>query len=292
MSGDARHTQGQALIELLVAMLALVPLVFGVVWIGTLQGVQQATIAAARSVAFECTVRPLLCEPDAARDALAAETRQRFFAHPRIAQDDEGATPDAQDPRQRTPLWVDRRGVPLLERFEDVQVEVQPVSFDSPSGALHAVGRVADDAISRLSSVAGPGRFGLVLEAGLLQSRITVDLARGRSSTTWVQRLLPIPLTFRERLTLLTNAWSASGPYGDAPDSVESRVYAGARLPAVDPAVDAAWLGVRALLGAAGALGLEPAADALRWHAFDVDRLPPGRRGPDAATASLPPVSP
>ena len=292
MYGEARDAKGQALIELLVAMLALVPLAFGVVWLGTLQEVRQAAIAAARSVAFECTVRPARCEPDAPRDGLVAETRQRFFAHSGLAHQIEGIRLDEQDPHRRAPRWVDRQGAPLLERFEDVQVDVQRVSFDSPSGALQAAGKLAGDALLRLSSVAGPGRFGLGLEAGLLQSRIVVDLSRKRSATDWVQRLLPIPLTFRERLTLLTHDWSASGPYGDAPDSVETRVYAGARLPAIDPAVDAGWLGARALLGVAGALRLEPGADSLRWHAFDVDRLPPVRYRLDRSGASLPTDSP
>ncbi len=89
-----------------------------------------------------------------------------------------------------------------------------------------------------------------------------------------------MPITTRASLTVLTDAWNASGPYGEAPDSVETRVAEGARLPVIETAIEAGWLPVRGLLSVAAALGFESSAGLLRWHEIDVDLVPPDRIAP------------
>jgi hypothetical protein len=273
-----RTQRGQALVELLVAMLALVPLLFGIVWVGKLVDMQQATIAAARALAFECTVRIDACRSADAHPELADQTRRRFFASP-------GGVPRSDDVASgtvhrgdRNPLWTDRRGEPLLERFEDVTVAVVPARFDSPLAFAGGQGDAAfPGAVRVLSELAGPGRFGLDIEGGFVDARVRAHVARGRSAGDWVGRLLPAPVVLRAHRTILTDAWNASGPYGDAPDSVETRVTAGARLPGVEPAIDAGWLPVRGLLAVGAVLGFESRASLLRWHEIDVDLVPPDR---------------
>jgi xylulose-5-phosphate/fructose-6-phosphate phosphoketolase len=79
MRTEARPQRGQALVEALVAMIALVPLMLLVVLLGKFQSMQQATIAASRTLAFECTVRPGDCSDAPARAMLAEDARRRHF---------------------------------------------------------------------------------------------------------------------------------------------------------------------------------------------------------------------
>ncbi|MFM1987645.1 MAG: hypothetical protein RJA99_602 [Pseudomonadota bacterium] len=294
MCGDRRSASGQALTELLVALVALVPLLFGVVWLGKVIDARHATIAAARALAFECTVRIEACASADAHPELAAETRRRFFSDPRFGLRTDDAAEGAVTRADRHPFWTDRRGAPLLERYEDVSVAVRELRFDSPLSFAGGQGSaMVPGALRLLSELGGPGRFGLALDGGLVEAQVRATLSRSRPADGWTARLLSMPLTIQARLAVLTDAWNASGPYGDAPDTVETRVEAGARVPAADPLIEAGWLGARALLGTASLLRLEPAADALRWREIDVDLVPPDRTGDGVAgpeSGALPPT--
>jgi len=261
-------------VELLVALIAMLPLFFGMVWLAKVLDVQQATIAAARALAFECTVRLDACADSGGHPELATETRRRFFAAHRLGLRSDGVAAGAPRVDERNAMWVDRTGAALLERFEDVTVSVAPVRFDSP------LAFAAGQGVSNLASgVGGPGRFGLRIDGGFVDARVQTRLSRSRSRDGWVSRLVAMPLVLGAHLTVLTDAWNASGPYGGAPDSVETRVSAGSRLPLADPVIDVGWLGARGLLAIADVLQIEPSASALRWREIDVDLVPPDRLG-------------
>jgi hypothetical protein len=283
MCADRRTVRGQAIVELLVAMLALVPLYFGVVWVAKVLDVQQATVAAARALAFECTVRPAACADPAAHPELAEDTRLRFFSSHRLGLRSDGAL--AARPNA---FWVDRRGDALLERLDDVTVDVVPGRFDSPLGFAGGLGDGFPRAVRVLSELAGPGRFGLDLEGGLVEARVETRLARSRPGDGWVRSLTAMPIAMSARTAILTDAWNASGPYGDEADSVESRVTEGTRVPGLDAAIAAGWLPVRGLLAIGAALGFESRAAELRWHEIDVDLVPPDRLGRRADVPLLP----
>ena len=268
------RAHGQALVELLVALIALLPLFFGMAWLAKVIDMQQATIAAARALAFECTVRPDACRDADGHPELAVETRRRFFAAHRIGLRSDDAATGVPGAAERNALWVDRGGNALLERFEDVTASVGPARFDSP--LAFAAGQGAADLVSWLG---GPGRFGLQLDGGFFEARVETVVSRSAPADGWVSRLMSMPLSLGARLTILSDAWNASGPYGDAADSVETRVAAGARLPVADPLIDAGWLAVRGLLAVADFLQVEPSASSLRWHEVDVDLVPPDRLG-------------
>lgn len=274
------RAHGQALVELLVALIALLPLFFGMAWLAKVLDLQQATIAGARALAFECTVRLDACRDADGHPELAVETRRRFFAAHRFGLRSDDAAAGEPGVAERNAMWVDRSGNALLERFEDVTVSVGPARFDSP--LAFAAGQGAADLVSRLG---GPGRFGLQLGGGFVEARVETVVSRSAPADGWVARLMSMPLSLGARLTVLTDAWNASGPYGEAADSVETRVAAGARLPVADPLIDAGWLGVRGLLAVADFLQVEPSASSLRWHEVDVDLVPPDRLGGGAAPA-------
>jgi hypothetical protein len=268
------RAHGQALVELLVALIALLPLFFGMAWLAKVLDMQQATIAAARALAFECTVRLDACRDADGHPELAVETRRRFFAAHRLGLRSDEAASGVPATGERNAMWVDRGGNALLERFEDVTVSVGPARFDSP--LAFAAGQGAADLVSRLG---GPGRFGLQLDGGFVEARVEALVSRSAPADGWVSRLMAMPLSLSARLTILTDGWNASGPYGEAADSVETRVAAGARLPVADPLIDAGWLAVRGLLAVADFLQVEPSASSLRWHEVDVDLVPPDRLG-------------
>ena len=132
MSAEPRRTRahGQALVELLVAMIALLPLFFGMAWLAKVLDMQQATIAAARALAFECTVRLDACRDAEGHPELAVETRRRFFAAHHLGLRSDDAAAGEPGVAERNAMWVDRFGKALLERFEDVTVSVGPARFD------------------------------------------------------------------------------------------------------------------------------------------------------------------
>lgn len=279
---------GQALIELMVALLAIIPLYFGVVWLARLLDLQQATISAARQLAFECTVRPDRCDPKHQDASLAGEIRRRAFSSETagvLSNDTASGLPGLAE---RRAFWVDRDGASLIERFEDVHIELVPERFNSPFAfAQGQAERAFPGALQTLSSLAGPGRFGLDLAGGFISARVSTKVSASAPADAWITRMMSMPLTLNARLAILTDAWNASAPYGPQPDSVQTRVESGARVPLVEEGLRAAWLPVRALLETAAFIGFESSAQSFRPHAIDVDRVPPDRLGSAAAPSSL-----
>lgn len=285
----ASRQRGQALVEALIAMIAFVPLLYGMAWVAQLIDLRQATQQAARAVAFDCTVRPQACTSAASSPTVAGEIRRRHFAGHGGPVRSGDVLSGAVTRETRRTNWVDRSGGSLLVQWEDVSITLAQPRFDSPLAfAGSSAERVFPGAARTVSELAGPGRFGLDIEGGLVDATVQARVAAGAASDAWLARLMPVALTIRANVALLTDAWNASGPYGDAPDSVETRVTDGARLPIIDPLIDAGWLAVRGLLAVAGALRIEPAARALRWHETDVDLVPPDRLGDTPVAAPRP----
>lgn len=290
-----RAARGQALVEAQVAALALLPAVAVVVLLGKAFAAQHATQAAARQLAFECSARPQSCAP-ALADGVADELRLRHFgvaAHaPRSGERPASASVDAE---ALEPLLFDRGGRPMLSRWGDVAAGAASQRFDAVSAlAAGQGGRVVAGATRLVEAIAGPSRFGLALDGGLLVARVEASLSPGASrggSASGRATLAPDawPLVFRGRTAVLTDAWAAAAVDGTHPASLRARVEAGQRLPAfglpvnvAESAIDAGYAGTRALLAvlASAPIPLEPAARAFRYHEVPVDRLPSDRWAP------------
>jgi hypothetical protein len=275
-----RRQFGQSLVELTVALAAMLPLFLAIAMLAKYQDLQQATIAASRLLAFECVVRSTACSPGSNSPALVAEVRDRAFGRSRtgIVTDLSGnaarlVTPD--------PFWVDRAGRPLIEDPAHITADVRRQRFDSPlSLAAGVAERSFPGAVQLISNAAGPGRFNLQMDAGLLEANVSVQVAASAAPDGWVRRLAPMSLRLAARTAVLTDGWTASQPYGTRPDSVATRVTAGAKLPALEPVLDAAYLPVRGLIAAAGAVGLEPNGGRFAFRSVDVDLVPPDRLAP------------
>jgi hypothetical protein len=271
--------RGQAMVEVAVALLALVPLLLGIVLVAKYQDLQRAAVAASRLVAFECTVRIDACTPGRVRPELLDEARQRVFGPARAPIRSAIDSRSVAESPAGDPFWADRAGRPLVERLSDVSLEIRNQHFTSPLSLAAGLGeRTFPGAVQLVSELGGPGRFGLALEGGLVDARVTLQVARSAPDGGAVPRsLLALPLRLSARAAVLTDAWTASGPRGAGSDTVEARVFAGARLPLLEPALDAGYLPIRGLLSLAGAVGLEPSAGRFRHRWVDVDRVPPDR---------------
>ncbi|MEY4862686.1 MAG: hypothetical protein RLZ51_781 [Pseudomonadota bacterium] len=235
---------GQSLIEGLVGLMALVPILFGAIWLARLIDLQQATVLAAREAAFECTVLPSGCPAGGRPDPASLQAFDRASSV----------------------LWQTVRPGDPDDPMRGISVHWEPLRFNTPFAfARGSASQSIPNAVDLLSNLAGPGRFGLSLDAGLSRARVSVSLAGS--------------MRLESALAVLSDDWMARAPEGPAPDTVRSRVDRGQRIPYVDEALRAGWWPVRGLLQLASWVGLEPAASEFSPYFIDVDRVPPDRLG-------------
>ncbi len=293
----AASQRGQALVEATVLAAALLPFLLAVPLIAKYQDIRHAAISAARTAAFECSIRPDNCDGPAAEAAAAGELRRRHFAsHGRdLLSNDAPQDPGAAGDRNR--FWVDQRGAPLLARFDDVRLDMSTASSDAIAGA-----------VARWNTgllPAGPGAFGLVAEAGLATASVQASVSPGRTLAQWLVRPAGLQLALSAQAAILVDAWNASSGKGAEPRSFESRVDQGRRLPGLGSS--AGQLAVAAGLAPSGSLGdggegaeglidslytpvrelitgpllapVEPRGSLFRYHQIDVDVVPADRLG-------------
>lgn len=195
--------RGQAIIEFLVGALVLIPLFLLLPLLGKYLDIKQATIAASRKLAFECTVRYADCSNLNGNPSFADEIRMRFFAgdeSPVLTNDLPGQ--DAVQPGQGNPLWVDNRGRPLLENYSDVGIRADASDIDPGPGLVASL------------LEAGPDTFGLNLSQGLFNARVQAQLSTSNGGTDFLTQLDSLFLKMQFHTAIMTNAWTANGPGG------------------------------------------------------------------------------
>lgn len=302
--------RGQALVEAVVLAVALVPLLLAVPLLAKYQDIRHAAIAASRTAAFECSVRPDDCADVPAQAALADDLRRRHFArHDHDLLTDDALADDAPA-QQRNRFWVDRRGQNLLARHSDLSVNVGVGASDAARGAWSRAG--SDEAggvgaaVSAASAVAGPGAFGLEVDKGMVTAQVRARVSLNRTLAQWLSRPEGMRLALTGKTAVLVDAWNASAGKGESPSSFESRVEQGRRLPGLGEA--AGMLAVAGQAAPAGALGsiagaepedaidllyspirllitspllapVEPRGALFRYHEIDVDVVPDDRIG-------------
>jgi hypothetical protein len=202
MNNGVRPQRGQAMVEFMVAAMVVIPLFLLVPLIGKYLDIKQSSIAASRKLAFECTVRYEDCASLNTNPAFADEVRTRFFsgnANEVLSNDRPAA--DALTDANGNPLWVDRQGRPLLERFSDVGIRADQRNVDV--GAASA---------ANIAPQVGPQQFGLDLDGGMFDARVQVRLSRNNGGADFLTQLDSLSLTMQHHTAILTNAWAASGP--------------------------------------------------------------------------------
>jgi hypothetical protein len=203
----ARRLRGQALVELLVASAALVPLVVGIVLVGRLQDVRTAVVQSARYAAFGQALG------EASTADVQSEVRARFFGHPEHAP----RAADRRDDRAgANPHWVDvLRPVPMIREPADVTVRL--ANRPPPGAAARAMSSTVAG-VDRITALTG-GTFGLE-RRGYVGAEVDVRLAALPSLARREAR----PLSLHARAAVLGRDWSAAGP-------AETAVRASALVP-------------------------------------------------------------
>ncbi|MBU6269774.1 MAG: hypothetical protein KGQ67_00605 [Betaproteobacteria bacterium] len=252
------------------ALLALVPLLLAIVWLGKVVGLRQSVIQASRLVAFECTVRLPVCDHPEGAALLAREARARVFAPT-----DAPVRSPVADYGPLDPFLARGSGRAGATAPEAVSVNIAARRFDA--GLNVALARPADDLppLAWLSAVAGPARFGHEITDGLRVATVkaSLPLAGGPWRDT-------VRVSLSADTAVLSGAWQAIGPRGAHPDHLENRVRSGAQLHAVyETAVGLRYAPVLGLLSLMGGIGLEPRAGGFRHGVFDVDVVPLDRIG-------------
>ncbi|MFP5405964.1 MAG: hypothetical protein ACLGHY_06365, partial [Gammaproteobacteria bacterium] len=153
-----------------------------------------------------------------------------------------------------------------------------PGASPSPGGA-GILAPVPPGAAEVLNRLAGPARFGLGIDKGMVEARVQVQVAASHAGKKGFASLDPLSLTMRARTAILSDAWLASGPR-DGEASTAARTDAGARLDALrETRITAGYQLTRWALELMGAVGLEPSAGDFRYHAADPGVVPADRVG-------------
>ena len=215
MSPRRHSASGQAIVEMLVVLLALVPLWFMVLTLTGLQDIAIATQSAARYVAFDHALAP----ENAASVALRA--RRHFF--------DGGAGPVAGGDLHAEAgwsvypgLWLDpATGARWVDTPSAVAVEMHDTALEGPAGAASRAALAA----ASLAAPLAPGRFDLHAHGpGVASVRVVLGSIALPG--------LPQPLELGARLGVLGDPWAAAGP-----GEVAARVRGLAALRVLDPVV-------------------------------------------------------
>jgi hypothetical protein len=275
--------RGQALIELLIAAIVLLPLFWAVVMLGKYLSIQDSTINASRWLAFECTVRTSDCLSNPTELTDATRLWALHFSAADTAIQSRSGSGGPTSALNANPLWTDHRQRRLLSGASSVQSSITEDSFDAgESVALSGPGSVTSN--TALMAQAGPERFGFSPRSGLLRFAVqarteSVGGSFVSSRGAQIGGGLSVPaLTLSARSAILVDSWNASSSLGADPDSVESRV-----LQARDPVALAGdsdqpdYSAIRFWLRQLGSVGLEPAANQFEFRSLAVDVLPHDR---------------
>jgi hypothetical protein len=270
--------RGQALIESLVAASVLVPLLILGLYLAKVQSVQQSSIAASRALAFECQISFVACGNFSSNSVLADEVRRRHFMHPSLPVFSGEAANDGAAIGAKQMLWNSHRGTALLESYADVGFRIDPDTFNAGSGVAGNLGQsIATNALNLVSAIAGPSRFGLNWQGGLIDAKVQANLSKSSASNSLVASLDAIPLSMKAHTATLTDGWNASSAVGGESSSTQTRVDQGRKLPLLEPAVDILYAPTRAFIWVAEGAQVEPQARRFKYHEVDVSVVPPDR---------------
>ncbi len=190
----------------------------------------------------------------------------------------------ADDPpaAERNPL-VDRSPQPrtdrTLQRHRRAR-RCQPFDAGLSLPRRHRVDR-RRDAAQLLSDVAGPGRFGLDIGGGLVAARVQLSASAALRPPTSAGSSLDSARIHAAPPCSPTRGTRSARPYAGG-RSVESRVGRGRQLTSLyEASIDARYAAGARIHRLMGLIGLEPSADAFRYHDARPRRASrrPDRRG-------------
>lgn len=258
----AQQVRGQALIEALVGTTILVLVLLVLVALAKVQAVELAATHLARELAFDCAVQPHKCSATSAVDGSEARLRARLAGHGRV---DYG----------HLALWTDKAGDPLIESGADVNLSVKHEPFGAASGVLKNGKRFAGLSAGRiLSKLAGPDKFGLQIQHGLITTTAGLGIQQSHRDAAGIDLLTGMALRPTAKASMLLDTWQASGPYG-GPHSVDAKVDKGRRLKFnIEKGFRAAYLGTKAAMLSMRLLLMENQAHKFEHYNVPMDLVP------------------
>lgn len=195
-----QRQHGQAMTEFIVAMAVLLPLFFGIVYVGKFADIKHQAVQASRFAAFERALDPSAKQEDNA--VLVEETRARFFTdgsrnQGKIGYEDN--TNGLATAATLNSLWSDLSGTPLIQTYQDPNTGI---SVNVSSNNSLAVGAFVpiDDGSQAL--------FNNLNTGGQVQADVEVPIANIAS--------LPAPLNnlnvkVAARTVVAGDAWNGGG---------------------------------------------------------------------------------
>jgi hypothetical protein len=264
----ARFQRGQAITEFVVAMLVLLPLVLGVIYIGKYEDVKYSAIQASRYVAFERVLDPSSAPRHKTDPVLAEETRARFFTDPMPSNHGAVGYQDSTQGRTLSTNWYGTGGDPAINPISGIGVAVQPAT------GLQIPLNQAFDSLARANFD--------IKDPGVAEADVTVPLA----NVVHFAPLSNLNLTIDAKTTVLTDGYNAGGADPGAPNNVHDRVYFDwgivlGKIPGLKTAMDAIDNSIVAKLGWQALSG----TDGPRWGCVTPDVVP------SDATSQSPPVN-
>lgn len=181
---------GAATTELIVAMLAALPIFILLPMLGKLQDIAQAAQQGARYAAFESAVRGGSSAHAASDAVLASEVRRRLMGASLAPVKTGDVAGDVA--AHRNLFWVTHKGTPILQRFdEDVKLSMKR---DSRRMGLFLVDQLA-------------GQLDLPDETLVTASvQVTPQLA------DFGEPFSAVPIVVTRKVALLTDTWAATDP--------------------------------------------------------------------------------
>lgn len=174
----AKHTaqRGQAMTEFVVALLALLPIVLGVIYLGKYEDMKYSTVQASRYAAFERVFDPSAAHKSST--VLAEETRERFFVDPTLRNSGAVAFQDSSTGLQTAGTlaknWFGTGSEPLVQNnYEGIQVTL---NSSQASGAIAKVDSLVVD-LNYKGSIQDPGIQKAQVQVPLVTPSIFSDLA-------------------------------------------------------------------------------------------------------------------
>jgi hypothetical protein len=274
-----KSCRGQALVEVILVSGLLVVLFALATFLAKVSDIRWQTSLASRTLAFDCATMASRCTNLPADASVVDDMRRRHYGDPQRAVMSRDALDASQSGADSRPFWLDRKSAPLVASMTDVGATVEGVNFDAWSGAL---GRSGGGAVSQVMQ-AGPSRFGLNLNEGLLRGRVQADIAKGGPSD-FRSQIDRLALNIVGQTAVLGDSWTASGP-GDRADlpniaatSVANRVNQGKDIPVISAFVRLANKPLIAFMQVVDFLGLEPNGREFKYQSIDMDVTPQDRR--------------
>jgi hypothetical protein len=213
MTSHVQFERGQAMTEFVVAMLIVVPLVLGVIYIGKYEDLKFSAIQASRHAAFDRVFDPLARHKNST--VLAEETRARFFTDPMLKNQGAVAFQDSTQGQQGTKgtlnqNWYGTGGDPVVQRYSEIRVDVR----SDPNAALVRNWYKTLDAAGKVNfSIADPG---------IAEARVQVPLAK----VVTFAPLAKLNLNLDVSTAVLTDGFNAGGATSPSVNNVHDRTFA------------------------------------------------------------------